>query len=183
MFVCEATYVCGSVVAVLFNSVSACVIVALVSWRRAALICVDATPKFHLADRQSTRTSPAVKVSMHVSMRVSMHGSKSRPSFGVFFAWVKKPTILGGPWHIGQKADHAGGSLAWVKQPTILGGSSHGSKSRPPWGVLDMGRKAIWHPEDTKNGSPPECSGQFRWILARNGSGMTENLHNLIKTA
>ena len=39
-------------------------------------------------------------------------------------------------------ADHFGWFFAWVKKPTILGGSSHGSKSRPFWGVLRMGQKA-----------------------------------------
>ena len=37
---------------------------------------------------------------------------------------------------MGQKADHFGWFFAWVKKPTILGGSSHGSKSRLFWGVF-----------------------------------------------
>ena len=41
-----------------------------------------------------------------------------------------------------QKADHFGGFFTWIKKPTILVGSSHGSKSRPFWGVLRMDQKA-----------------------------------------
>ena len=45
--------------------------------------------------------------------------------FGWFFTWKKKVV-----------ADRFGWFFAWVKKPTILGGSSHGSKSRPFWGVF-----------------------------------------------
>ena len=58
-----------------------------------------------------------------------------------------------------------------------------GQKSDHLGGVLRMGQKAVWHPKDTKNGPPPECSGQFLPIWARNGSGMDENQHELVKTA
>merc|ERR1712010_399148 len=96
--------------------------------------------------------------------------------FGWFFAWVKKPTILGGSSHesksrpfwvvlrMGQKADHFGGFFAWVKKPTILGGSSHGSKSRPFWWVLRMGQKA-----DHRCGDVVVRRG--RWLLLRSLCG------------
>ena len=45
------------------------------------------------------------------------------------------------------------------------------------------GCRFVWHPEDTQNGPPPGGPVDFRSILARNGSGMDENQHNLVKTA
>ena len=54
---------------------------------------------------------------------------------------------------------------------------------RTPKVVPTWGGSFIWHPKDTKNNPPPGGPVDFCSILARNGSGMDEYQHNLVKTA
>ena len=84
-------------------------------------------------------------------------------------------SIFGFPSH-GSKIDRFRGSLAWIK-------------NRPFSGFLGMDQKSTvfgvpWHGskttilQDSSHGP-----GAKRQKIARNGSGIDENQHNLVKTA
>ena len=68
---------------------------------------------------------------------------------------------------MGQKAGHFGVLFAWVNKPTILGGSSHGSKSRPFWWVLRIGQKA----DRFGGSSDTDTFRYFRYRYGRVGEG------------